>query len=75
MWQGLWNGAYGLSFLSEKTTKSNRLQMLLQKAALSPFENKFTSNKDFDCKGYKNLLANLGQHKKFQPFLYNSLSN
>ena len=29
--QGLWDGAYGLSSLSEKTRKSNRLQMLLQR--------------------------------------------
>ena len=29
--QGLWDGAYGLSSLSEKTRKSNRLQMSLQK--------------------------------------------
>ena len=37
MCKGLWDGAYGLSSLSEKTRKSNRLQMLLQtKAALSP---------------------------------------
>ena len=28
---GLWDGAYGLWFLSEKTRKSNRLQMLLQR--------------------------------------------
>ena len=35
MCQGLWDGAHGLSSLSEKTRKSNRLQMLLQKAALS----------------------------------------
>ena len=31
MCKGLWDGAYGLSFLSEKTRKSNRLQMLLQR--------------------------------------------
>ena len=31
MCKGLWNGAYGLSCLSEKTRKSNRLQMLLQR--------------------------------------------
>ena len=31
MCQGLWDGAYGLSSLSEKTRKSNRLQMLLQR--------------------------------------------
>ena len=30
MCKGLWDGAYGLSSLSEKTRKSNRLQMLLQ---------------------------------------------
>ena len=35
MCRGLWDGAYGLSSLSEKTRKSNRLQMLLQ-TALSP---------------------------------------
>ena len=35
MCKGLWDGAYGLSSLSEKTRKSNRLQMLLQ-TALSP---------------------------------------
>ena len=29
--QTLWDGAYGLSSLSEKTRKSNRLQMLLQR--------------------------------------------
>ena len=29
--QGLWEGAYGLSSLSEKTRKSNRLQMYLQR--------------------------------------------
>ena len=29
--QGLWDGAYGLSSLSEKTRKSNRLQMSLQR--------------------------------------------
>ena len=34
--QGLWDGAYGLSSLSEKTRKSNRLQMSLKQAALSP---------------------------------------
>ena len=34
--QGLWNGAYGLSSLSEKTWKCNHLQISLQKAALSP---------------------------------------
>ena len=34
--QGLWDGAYGLSSLSEKTRKSNRLQMSLKKAVLSP---------------------------------------
>ena len=28
---GLWDGAYGLSSLSEKTRKSNRLQMSLQR--------------------------------------------
>ena len=28
--KGLWDGAYGLSSLSEKTRKSNHLQMLLQ---------------------------------------------
>ena len=28
---GLWDGAYGLSTLSEKTGKSNRLQMSLQR--------------------------------------------
>ena len=31
MCKGLWDGAYGLSSLSEKTWKSNRLQMLLQR--------------------------------------------
>ena len=31
MCKGLWDGAYGLSSLSEKTRKSNRLQMLLQR--------------------------------------------
>ena len=31
MCKGLWDGAYGLSTLSEKTRKSNRLQMLLQR--------------------------------------------
>ena len=31
MYKGLWDGAYGLSSLSEKTRKSNRLQMLLQR--------------------------------------------
>ena len=31
MCKGLWGGAYGLSSLSEKTRKSNRLQMLLQR--------------------------------------------
>ena len=29
--QGLWDGTYGLSSLSEKTRKSNHLQMLLQR--------------------------------------------
>ena len=29
--QGLWDGAYGLSSLSEKTRNSNRLQMSLQR--------------------------------------------
>ena len=29
--QGLWDGTYGLSSLSEKTRKSNHLQMSLQK--------------------------------------------
>ena len=29
--KGLWDGAYGLSSLSEKTRNSNRLQMLLQR--------------------------------------------
>ena len=29
--KGLWDGAYGWSFLSEKTRESNRLQMLLQR--------------------------------------------
>ena len=29
--QGLWDGAYGLSSLSEKTRKSNRLQMSLKR--------------------------------------------
>ena len=37
--------------------------------------NLIRTNKDFHCKGYKNLLANLGQCKKFQPVLYISLSN
>ena len=31
MCKGLWDGAYGLSSLSEKTRRSNRLQMLLQR--------------------------------------------
>ena len=31
MCKGLWDGAYGLSSLSEKTRLSNRLQMLLQR--------------------------------------------
>ena len=31
MCKGLWDGAYGLSSLSEKTRKSNCLQMLLQR--------------------------------------------
>ena len=31
MCKGLWDGAYGLSSFSEKTRKSNRLQMLLQR--------------------------------------------
>ena len=31
MCKGLWDGAYGLSSLSEKTRKSNHLQMLLQR--------------------------------------------
>ena len=31
MCKGLWYRAYGLSSLSEKTRKSNRLQMLLQR--------------------------------------------
>ena len=31
MCKGLWDGAYGLSSLSEKTRESNRLQMLLQR--------------------------------------------
>ena len=34
MCKGLWDGAYGLSFLSEKTRKSNCLQMLLQRQYL-----------------------------------------
>ena len=34
--KGLWDEAYGLLSLSEKTRRSNRLQMLLQKAAFSP---------------------------------------
>ena len=29
--EGLWDGAYGLSSLSEKTRESNHLQMLLQR--------------------------------------------
>ena len=29
--QGLWDGTYGLSSLSEKTRKSNHLQMSLQR--------------------------------------------
>ena len=29
--QGFWDGAYGLSSLSEKTRNSNRLQMSLQR--------------------------------------------
>ena len=31
MCKGLWDGVYGLSSLSERTRKSNRLQMLLQR--------------------------------------------
>ena len=31
MCKGLWDGAYSLSSLSEKTRKSNHLQMLLQR--------------------------------------------
>ena len=31
MCKGLWDGAYGLSSLSEKTRKSSRLQILLQR--------------------------------------------
>ena len=31
MCKGLWDGTYGLSSLSEKTRKPNRLQMLLQR--------------------------------------------
>ena len=31
MCKGLWDGAYGLSSLSEKTRKSNRLEMLLRR--------------------------------------------
>ena len=31
MCKGLWDGAYGLSSLSEKTRESNRLQVLLQR--------------------------------------------
>ena len=31
MCKGLWDGAYGLSSLSEKTRNSNHLQMLLQR--------------------------------------------
>ena len=31
MCKGLWEGSYGLSVLSEKTRKSNRLQKLLQR--------------------------------------------
>ena len=31
MCKGLWDGAYGLSSLTEKTRKSNRLLMLLQR--------------------------------------------
>ena len=31
MYKGLWDGAYGLSSLSEKTRKSNRLRMLSQR--------------------------------------------
>ena len=31
MCKGLWDRAYGLSSLAEKTRKSNRLQMLLQR--------------------------------------------
>ena len=31
MCKGLWDGAYGVSSLSEKTRKSNRLQKLLQR--------------------------------------------
>ena len=34
MCKGLWDGAYGLSSLSEKTRKSNRLLMLLQRQHL-----------------------------------------
>ena len=36
MCKGLWDGAYSLSSLSEKTRKSNRLRMLLQRQQLSP---------------------------------------
>ena len=37
MCKGLWDGAYGLSSLCEKTRKSNRLQIdVITKAALSP---------------------------------------
>ena len=34
MCKGLWDGVYGLSSLSERTRKSNRLQMLLQRQHL-----------------------------------------
>ena len=34
--QGLWDGAYGLSALSEKTRKSDRFADVFTKAALSP---------------------------------------
>ena len=36
MCKGLWDGAYGLSSLAEKTRKSNRLQMLLQRQHFPP---------------------------------------
>ena len=34
MWKGSWDGSYGLSSLSEKTRKSNRLQKSLQRQHL-----------------------------------------
>ena len=34
--EGLWDGAYGLSSLSEKTRESNHFADVITKAALSP---------------------------------------